>query len=53
MRSQSSSRLSKPVRWRCVMTNYTFTHFLRDLTAMTAVGAAMMLMLFCLLSVQP
>ena len=35
------------------MTNYSFTHFMRDLTAMTAIGATMMLMLYCLLSVQP
>lgn len=35
------------------MNNYTFTHFVRDLTAMTAIGATMMLMLYCLLSVQP
>lgn len=34
-------------------TNYTFRDFLRDLTAMTAIGATMMLMLYCLLSVQP
>jgi len=27
--------------------NYTFTTFLRDLTAMTAIGATMMLMLYC------
>ena len=35
------------------MTNYTFTHFVRDLTAMTAIGAVMMLLLWCLFQVQP
>lgn len=35
------------------MTNYNFGAFLKDLTAMTAIGATMMLMLYCLLQVQP
>ena len=34
-------------------TKYTFADFLTDLTAMFSVGAAMMLLLYCLLSVQP
>ena len=34
-------------------TNYNFGAFLKDLTAMVCVGAVMMLMLYCLLSVQP
>lgn len=34
-------------------TNYRFRSFLADLTAMVCVGAVMMLMLYCLLSVQP
>ena len=32
------------------MTNYSFTHFMRDLTAMTAIGAVMMLMVWCFLN---
>ena len=34
-------------------TNYSFRSFLTDLTAMTVIGATMMLLLYCLLQVQP
>lgn len=32
------------------MTNYSFTHFMRDLTAYVCIGAVMMLMVFCFLN---
>ena len=41
------------IRGTAMNDTYNFGQFLKDLTAMTAIGATMMLMLYCLLQVQP